>query len=38
MSGMQLLERLNIDGFMRAEPALFDGIRALVRAVDRPGA
>jgi phosphonate transport system substrate-binding protein len=36
--GMQLLERLNIDGFMRAEPALFDGIRALVRAVDRPGA
>ena len=33
--GRYLLGRLNIDGFQRAEPALFDGIRSLVRAAER---
>ncbi|MCU0949857.1 MAG: PhnD/SsuA/transferrin family substrate-binding protein [Burkholderiaceae bacterium] len=36
--GRHLLERLNIDGFARAEPGLFDGIRDLVRIAVRPGA
>jgi phosphonate transport system substrate-binding protein len=33
--GMHLLERLNIDGFQRADAGLFDGIRGLVRTTER---
>jgi phosphonate transport system substrate-binding protein len=33
--GAQLLERLNIDGFQRAELGLFDGIAGLVKLAER---
>lgn len=33
--GRYLLQRLNIDGFQRADDGLFDGIRALVRIAQR---
>lgn len=33
--GAVLLRQLNLDGFVRGEPRLFDGIAAMMRAVDR---
>ena len=33
--GVELLRQLNLDGFARGEPKLFDGIAAMMRAVDR---
>lgn len=36
--GTQLLERLNIEGFAREDPRLFDGIRRLVRLTERGSA
>ena len=33
--GVQILEALNLDGFERAEPKLFDGIRQMVRLSER---
>lgn len=33
--GLALLRQLNLDGFVRGEPKLFDGIAAMMRAVDR---
>lgn len=36
--GAHLIERLNIDGFATADPAIFDGIRARVRMAQRAAA
>lgn len=33
-AGRQVLQRLNLDGFIAGEPALFDGIAEIVRVVD----
>lgn len=33
--GASLLRQLNLDGFARGEPTLFDGIATMMRAVDR---
>ena len=37
-SGVQLLRDLNIDGFERGSPEVFDGIRQMVRVSDRVAA